>query len=82
MFWCRITAIFHGFHIIANRLERRATAFHEIPDESRLASRRNIQDIVEHEDLPVDMRSGADADHREIDAFLDRFSHFVRYAFE
>ncbi len=82
MFWCRITAIFHGFHIIANRLERRVTAFHEVSYEPRFASGCDIQDVIEHEDLTIDMRSGTDADHREIDAFLNRFSHFVRHALE
>src|ERR1700733_8612906 len=63
----RILAGFDRLYVALDRSLRRINTGHEIAHETRLAARRDIQDIVQHQYLAVGVGAGADADHRPLE---------------
>src|SRR5688572_9227334 len=72
----------HGFDIALERVDIRGGAVHEILHEARLAPRGDVEHVVEHEDLAVRIRPGADADDRHLESFGDLLAELRRDALE
>src|SRR5262245_211623 len=79
---CGVAAILHSLDEALHRGSRAGAAFTEIAREARLAARGDVEDVVEHEDLSVDVRSRADADHRHVHFARDARAELRRNAFE
>src|SRR5207248_2375082 len=54
-----VFAALHGAHVVLQRLEVVVRALHEIPHEARLASGRDVEDVVGDQDLAVGVGAGA-----------------------
>ena len=54
----------------------------EILDEPRRLALRDIEDVVQHEDLPVDVGARTDPDHGHLERVPDGLPEFARHAFE
>src|SRR5688500_18977373 len=77
-----IGLLFHGLDVTLQRVEIRTGAVHEILHEARLAAGGDVEDVVQHQDLAVGVRAGADADHRHLERRGDALAELRRNAFE
>src|SRR5579862_8943326 len=57
-----ILAAFHGAHVAFHGLQIGAGTLHEIAHEAWLRAARDIENVVQHEDLSVCLRAGTDTD--------------------
>src|SRR5688572_12897858 len=57
MFGRGVGLLFDRVHETLQRVEVRVRALHEIPHEARLAARGDVEHVVQHEDLPVGIRT-------------------------
>src|SRR5262249_15116658 len=55
----RITAVFDGEHVGTQSVEHGIAAAHEVLHEARHPPLGDAEDVVEHEDLPIDRGAGA-----------------------
>src|SRR5262249_42607711 len=78
----RVAAVFHGPHVALDRLQWTAGAVHEVADEARLAAGGDIENVVEHQDLAVDVGPRADPDPPHLELARDHGAELGRNAFE
>ena len=82
MFGFGVGSVPDGTHVCLEGRKRRTATGLEILDESRRAPLGDVEDVIEHENLSVDVRSGADADDGNIERARYRAPDFVRHSFE
>ena len=66
MFGGGIMPILDGRYVGLQRRKRRVMSRLEVLYEFRRTPHRDIQDVVKHKNLPVNIRACADADYRHI----------------
>src|SRR5512138_3070675 len=72
----------HGLRVSLHGFERAVVPGHEVLRELRLAAGGDVENVVQHQDLPVGVRPCADADHRHTQLLGDRCTERRRNAFE
>ena len=77
-----IRPILHGGNVSLQSRQRRIDAFHEVPDEAWCSSQRYSEHVVEHENLPINMRACAYTYDGNIERIRNLFSNFIGHAFE
>lgn len=80
MFGFRVSPVLDRLHIGLNSSYRRIMTCLEILDESRCPTLRDIEDVVEHENLAIDVRTGTDANYRYVERVGDHLPDFIRDA--
>src|SRR5688572_18684231 len=78
----RIAAVLDGAHIGTQSLERRIAPRQKVFHEARHATLRDAENVVKHEDLTVDARTGTDADHWDLHRVANGGAESVRHAFQ
>ena len=82
MFGSRVAAILDRLHIGLGRLQWRRVLCLKVPDKPRRPTLRNIEDVIQDQDLAVDIRAGANSDNRNLQRSGNLFSDFVRHTFK
>ena len=78
----RVAAVLDRLHVCQNRGERRIVTLLEISYESRRTPERDPEHVVQHENLSIDVRPGANTDNGHVELLGHRLPEFVRHAFE
>ena len=78
----RIRSLLDSPNVSLYRGHRRIPPGLEILDEPRRAALRDVEDVVEDENLPIDMGASPDADYGDVERIRDHLTNFVRDALE
>ncbi len=80
MFRRGVFAIFDFSHVGLQGSQRRRAIRLKVLDESRRAALRDIENVIQHQYLAINIRPSADSDNRNVQRFCYNFAHFVRDA--
>ena len=78
----RIATILHRLYIRTECVDWSVIALHEVFDKSWRLALCNIEHVVKHENLPVNIRTCANTDHRHAECVRNGFTKLVRNALE
>ena len=67
MFGCWITTVLDRTDIRLQRSKWRVIALLEISDKSRRTATRDIENVIQHENLSANMRTRTDTDRRHVE---------------
>ena len=77
MLGCRVTAVLNRLDVGLQSSKRRVVPLLKIPDESRRLALGNIEDVVQHQDLTVDVRACTNAYDRHVESIFHGLPDFV-----
>jgi len=78
----RITVIFDCLDVSPYRIERRGAPGLKIAHKPRRATLRDVEYVVQHENLPIDIGTRADAYNRYLERVPDVLAEFIRDTFQ
>ena len=73
----RVTAVLNRLDVGLQSSKWRVVPLLKIPDESRRLALGNIEDVVQHQDLTVDVRACTDAYDRNVEGIFHGLPDFV-----
>ena len=77
MLWRRVLAILYSGNVSLQSRKWRVVALLKVLYETRRAPLRDIEDVVQDQDLAVDMRPGTDSDNGNIEFCRRSLANFV-----
>ena len=82
MLGCRVTSVLDRLDVGLQSSKRRVVTLLKIPDESRRLALGNIEDVVQHQDLTVDVRACADTYCRHVKSIFHGLPNLIGNALE